>query len=93
MVYKQQIYDQLADATELPPGPVAVELAFVVGPKRNWINLWKPTIDALGRLLGRTGPDQDWHPHDGRITELGLHRTVDDSAGHAVTVAIRARTC
>ena len=30
--FKQQISDQLTDATELPPGPVALELAFAVGP-------------------------------------------------------------
>ena len=92
MAYKQQVSTGLTDAAELPPGRIAVELAFVVGPRRNWLNLWKPTIDALDRLLGRTYPDREWHPRDGRITELGLHRTIDETLGNdvAITIATRA---
>jgi hypothetical protein len=89
--YKQQVSDRLTGATELPPGPIAVELAFVVGPRRNWLNLWKPTIDALDRLLGRTHLDREWHPRDGRITELGLHRTIDETLGDGVVITIAAR--
>lgn len=90
--YKQQISDQLTDASELPEGPVSLELAFVVGPRRNWLNLWKPTIDALDRIVGRTRPDRKWHPSDGRITELGLHCALDKDLGDAVVVAIAARS-
>jgi hypothetical protein len=92
MAYKQQVSTGLTDAAELPDGPIAMELAFVVGPRRNWLNLWKPTVDALDRLLGRTYPDREWHPRDGRITELGLHRTVDETLGNdvAITIATRA---
>lgn len=88
--YKRQIHDQLADANELAPGPISLELAFVVGPRRNWLNLWKPTIDALERLLGRTRRDRDWHPREGRITQLGLHCTVDDTLGNEVLIALAA---
>jgi hypothetical protein len=91
MAYKQQVSTGLTDAAELPPGPIAMELAFVVGPRRNWLNLWKPTIDALDRLLGRTYPDREWHPRDGRITELGLHRTIDETLGNNVAITIAAR--
>lgn len=56
--YKTQIRAAVAAAAELPPGPVRLELSFVVGPARNWLNLWKPTIDALDPLLGRTQPDR-----------------------------------
>ena len=52
--YKEQILAAVAGAAELPAGPVGIELAFVVGPGRNWLNLWKPTIDSLDPLLGRT---------------------------------------
>lgn len=90
--YKQQIYDQLREAAALPEGPVALELSFTVGPGRNWLNLWKPTIDALGPILGPTQPSHPWHPHDGRIVELGLHHQVDDSLGHDVEIAIAATT-
>jgi hypothetical protein len=53
VAYKQQIADQTAGVVELPDGLVSVQLAFVVGPSRNWLNLWKLTVDALGHLLAR----------------------------------------
>lgn len=87
---QEQIHAAVADAPELPAGPVSLELSFVVGPRRNWVNLWKQTIDALDPLLGRTYPDRAWHPRDGRITELGMHRTVDHAAGNTITIAIAA---
>lgn len=89
-LYKQQIHDQLHAAKALPDGPVAIELAFTVGPRRNWLNLWKPTIDALDALLGPTSPDRRWHPRDGRIVELALHRQVDPSYGNDTSIAIAA---
>ena len=89
--YKQQISDQPGDAAELPAGPIALELAFRVGPRRNWLDLWKPTIDALDRLLGRAHPDREWHPRDGRITEFGLHRTIDAAFDNDVVITVGAR--
>jgi hypothetical protein len=88
--YKEQIRDQLGHARELPAGPVDLGVAFVVGPRRNWLNLWKPTIDALGALLGIDGA-RPWHPRDGRITRLALHCTVDPAMGYDVGIAIHAR--
>jgi hypothetical protein len=72
LAYKEQIHAAVAGAAELPAGPVKLELAFVVGPGRNWLNLWKQTIDSLDPLLGRTRPGRAWHPLDGRIAELGM---------------------
>lgn len=74
----------------LPEGPVALELGFVVG-QRNWFNLWKPTTDALGGLLGRADAHRDWHPEDGQITELGLHCTSDALLRCDVEISITAR--
>jgi hypothetical protein len=51
--YKEAIRDQVTAATPLPAGGVVLQLAFVVGPGRAWANLRKPTIDALGAVLGR----------------------------------------
>ena len=85
------VHAAFADAAELPVGPVRLELAFVVGPGRNWLNLWKQTIDSLDPLLGRTYPDRPWHPLDGRITELGMHLTVEPALRHDVMVGIDAR--
>ncbi|MFA5607138.1 MAG: hypothetical protein WDA07_08120 [Leucobacter sp.] len=90
IAYKEAIHAAVSGAAVLPDGPVRLELSFVVGPRRNWLNLWKQTIDALDPLLGRTRPDRAWHPRDGRITELGLHCTVDQFAGNKVAVGIYA---
>lgn len=88
--FKEQIRSAVAGTPEIVSGPVHLQLSFVVGPSRNWINLWKPTIDALDPLLGRTHADRDWHPQDGRITELALHVAVDPSLGYDVVVNIAA---
>jgi hypothetical protein len=89
---QEQIHAATAGATELPAGPVRLELAFVVGRSsgRNWLNLWKPTIDSLGSLLGHDHPFHVWNPRDGRITELGLHLSVDPALGHDVVIGISA---
>lgn len=88
--YKEQVRSAVVDAATIPTGAVQLQLSFVVGPQRNWLTLWKPTIDALDPLLGRTRDDRDWHPKDGRITDLGLHVAVDPSLGHDVLVSIAA---
>ncbi len=88
--FKEQIHAAVAGSAELAPGPVRLELSFVVGPRRNWLNLWKQTIDSLDPLLGRTNPDRAWHPRDGRITELGMHLAVDPAAGYDVAIGIAA---
>lgn len=36
-IFKEQIRDQLAEATPLPPGPVRIQISFTVGPRRNWL--------------------------------------------------------
>lgn len=90
--YKRQIADQLdGQASEIEQGAVSLQLAFTVGPRRNWINLWKATIDSLGLILGRVDDNRPWHPRDGRITELGLHCQVDPDIGNDVLIAIAAR--
>ena len=66
IAFKQQIHDQLTGAATLPDGPVSMQLSFTVGPGRNWLSLWKPAIDAQGRILGNTNPSRPWHPQDGR---------------------------
>lgn len=80
----------MGGAGELPAGPVRLQISFTVGPRRNWLNLGKPTIDALDPLLGRTRSDRDWHPRDGRIIDLGLHLTTDTGLGNDVILAITA---
>jgi hypothetical protein len=91
ITYKKQVRDQLARALPLPEGPVALDLAFEVGPGRDWMDLWKPTIDSLDPLLGATTPGRAWHPRDGRIVELGLHCHVVPDLGSHVYVTIAPR--
>jgi hypothetical protein len=70
---------------------VALQLAFTVGLRRNWTNLWEATIDSLDLILGRTDAARLWHPLGRRITELGLHCQVDGDLGNDVLIAIAAR--
>ena len=89
LAFKEQIYAAVAHAAQLPAGPVRLELAFVVGD-RNWLNLWKQTIDSLDPLLGSADPYRYWNPLDGRITELGMHLTVDPALRYDVVIGIAA---
>jgi hypothetical protein len=88
--FKDQIRAQLSGASPIPPGPVRMQLGFTVGTTRNWLNLWKPTIDALGQILGRAPAAGPWSPLDGRIVDLGLHCRVNLSMGNDVLIAIAA---
>jgi hypothetical protein len=88
--FKEQINQQLTGLDELPDGGITLEISYVVGPGRYWPNLWKATIDALDTVLGRTHPDRNWHPRDGRIDTLGLHCTVDPGIGNVVRITLRA---
>jgi len=89
--FKQQIADRLSAVPQLPYGPLRMQISFTVGPSRNWINLWKPTIDSLVPLLGRDPHGATkWSPLDGRITDLALHLKVDQALGNKVQIAIAA---
>jgi len=89
--FKQQIADQLSALPQLPYGPLRMQISFTVGPARNWVHLWKPTIDALVHLLGRDPHGTTkWSPLDGRITDLALHLKVDQALGNKVQIALAA---
>lgn len=68
--------------------PIALHLAFRVSPVRNWANLWKPAIDALGGILGLGATGHPFHPLDDRVVDLGLQREIDPAIRHAVRVDI-----
>jgi hypothetical protein len=85
--WKAEIASQVAAGTPLPAtGAAALVIAFAIGPGRAWHNLWKPAIDSLGQVLG-PGPRQ-WHPRDGRITELGLCVRTEPRLGWAIAMDI-----
>jgi hypothetical protein len=88
--FRQQVRHQIAAARPLPDGGIALQLSFVVGPRRAWPNLWKATIDSLGPLLGHAIDTRAPAALDDRVTDLGLHCVVDPDVGHDVIIAIRA---
>jgi hypothetical protein len=64
--WKEQIAVQMLAARPLPAtGDAELVVAYRVGPRRSWLNLRKPSIDALGSVLG--SGSRRWHPRDGRI--------------------------
>lgn len=67
-------------------GPIELTLRFGVSPRRNWVTLWKPAMDALGGVLGEG--DRPWHPHDDRISLLVLQREIRPWLGWDVELDI-----
>lgn len=88
--WKVAVHGAVEEGHELPEGPLGLQLGYTVGPELNWPSLWKPSIDGLSPLLGRTYPDRDWNPLDGRIVRLGLHKSVDLSYGREASMDIYA---
>ena len=72
----------------LPSGAAEVQLAWRCSPARNWAGLWKPTIDAMGPILGEPPASRRFEPNDGRITSLMLHRLADPRIGWTVDVGM-----
>jgi len=96
-VYKKQINAAVPGGAELPAGPVRLELAFVVGPRR--FRNWHEPVEADHRRAatapGATPSEtRAWHPLDGRFTELGMHLTVNPAFRCDVVIGIvAARVC
>ena len=88
--FRRHIHSVIAQHEVLPEGPVILEVGYVLGPDRNWLDLWWSTLDALGPLLGQSSAEPEWHPRDGRVTDLGLHCTVDPQLKDQVLIALRA---
>jgi hypothetical protein len=86
--WKANIRSQLlaAGVRVVDPGPVAIGITLTTGGGRNWANLWKPLLDALGPVLGEPGTNP-FHPQDDRITDLALYHDIDTNLGHDVIIA------
>jgi hypothetical protein len=93
--FRKDVHDvvakHLAGSDPLPDGPVVLEASFVVGPTRNWLDLWWSTVDGLGPLLGQSPAAPEFRPRDGRIVDLGLHCTVDPGLDTDVVIELRAK--
>lgn len=78
--------------TALAPGPVEAHLAWGCNQHaRSWINLWKPTGDAMGPILGEPTPRYPYNPADDRIISLDLHLDRRDSNGYEFEVSMHWR--
>jgi hypothetical protein len=71
---------------------VELQLVWKCSSKRNWTSLWKPTIDAMGPVLGETAPHRPFHPNDDRIVSLALHFNTDNSIGWSVQIGMLWRS-
>jgi hypothetical protein len=81
----------MSDASELPPGPVGLQISLSVGSADRWAQTWKPIIDGLEPLLGSARREPCWNPQDGRIVRLGIHRTDNAGLSGNVEASIWAR--
>lgn len=89
--WMEQVSDACAaavDSDELGTEAVRLDLTFAVSSLRNWTNLWKPTIDALGPLLGTHSSEAPWASRDDRIVDIGLHRITDNSLDHDIDIRV-----
>jgi hypothetical protein len=52
--WKQEVAEACRNAPPTVPlvGPIALEIHYRLSDRRNWAQQWKPTIDALGAVLG-----------------------------------------
>jgi Holliday junction resolvase RusA-like endonuclease len=70
-------------------GALALEIHYRLSAGRNWAQLWKPTIDALGAVLGVPNPMRPFAPNDDRLVSLALSRSVDETLGWGIEVLVR----
>lgn len=74
--WKREIDAQVrAQVHHAEDGALEIQIAYLVDPVWNWSVLWKPTIDALGGIVGDGA--RPFHPLDDRIVRLGLHRRTE----------------
>jgi len=83
---RQRLLQAAEQVTAAGAGPVRMDIAITTGPSRNWVNIWKPLIDAFGPVLGED-PSRPFHPNDDRITSLGLHHRIRTAIGHDVMIS------
>ncbi|MEZ5101976.1 MAG: hypothetical protein R3C15_19680 [Thermoleophilia bacterium] len=85
--WKEQIAAALGDhETAATNEPIDLAIVFTASPARNWVSLWKPTIDALGGILGEGSRPR--HPGDDRIRQLVLIRQSREDIGWATALTI-----
>jgi len=88
--WKCSVRDRLQKECPQPlgPGPVELRVIWRSGAGRNWKNLWKPTCDSMGPVLGYGPSGRTFDPQDDRVTTLAFHHTVEPSKGHDIDVGM-----
>ena len=81
--WREDLRERFVDVAPLEDGPVALALSWRCSSLQNWVELWGPTGDSLGPVLGERRP---MRPRLERVTELSLHLSHDDRLGMAVDV-------
>jgi hypothetical protein len=85
--WSEAVAAHLSPALLEPAGsPVRLMVGIQAGTGRNWVNLWKSTIDGLWPWLG----GQLGAPHDDRLTSLALHCRIDAALRNHVVLDIAA---
>ena len=52
------------------------------------MNLWKPTMDSMGPVLGYASQTNPYHPNDDRIVRLQMHKHLDKSLEYDVEITM-----
>ncbi len=87
--WKYSVWNQVAAQAALAPdGALEMHVGYRVGSGRAWLNVWKPSIDALGPILGVKDPRRPFDPRDDRIIRLRLHRHLDRALDNDVEMGI-----
>ncbi len=72
-----------SQAEPLLEGEVCLQLSWRCSSLQNWVELWRPTGDSLGPVLGERRP---MRPLLERVSQMALHLSLDDRLGMAVDV-------
>lgn len=88
--WKHEVAEACAPSAPTHPveGPIALQIHYRLSARRNWAQQWKPTIDALGAVLGVADPARPFNADDDRIVDLMLSRTIDETLGWDIEVQV-----
>lgn len=72
---------------QLSDGPVTLEISIRTGPAGTGLTAGIRSSASSARFQARI-PARPFHPHDDRITSLGLHHHIDPAIGHGVVTGL-----
>lgn len=83
--WREDLRQKLVESQVEPllEGQVGLQLSWRCSSLQNWVELWRPTGDSLGPVLGERRP---MRPRLERVSQMSLHLSLDDRLGMAVDV-------